>query len=323
MNHVVTKITNKHLPLLRKFIKPPKPEKATDYYYYPHSDIKKRYTDGKRFTTVFSRYYYANIMEILKCETLNPDYTTNNSFVHNRPFYFLCDMLKNKKLLQGKGTHPLVRAIQSKLNYHEIKTIKEWEKKVNNVIDIFLLMFSWYVQYEIKTMTAQQLVKIHEKYEKAVKLENDFNVNDYKTTLIDDWNVALWAKDIFGNEKVRSMTDWMNIDIDELGEVKVEKEAKVDTLSIQTANTCHELAVLIGCKLAKLCKTGKENESVGEQEYTREQMINICEQNLAALVSLPGSKKIHVEGKNDKRLKKYVVDKALIKVLYGIVVNKT
>ena len=319
INHAVARITNLYFNKLKRFVNPEEIDKndPDPYYYVPCEDIKKRTISPKRMNTILNRHYYANIMEVLKYGTMNPDYKSNASFTYNRPFYFICHKLKNKILLKEKGIDPLVKQINKKLNVHEIKTLKQWERKVSSVMDIFFLMHSWYVQYEIKTMKNRQLVKLLKPYEEAAQQEQNFNVKDYKHVLIKEWNVALWAEDIFKNKNKRSMTDWMDIDIDENGEVTIEKKNRNDVLEIQTAETCMDLAVLLGLKLCKLCKAKDNNEEETEQIPTNRQ-LQMCEQILNELASLSGAKKVHIQGEVVGRKKKYVVHESIIEMLNGV-----
>ena len=100
------------------------------------------------------------------------------------------------------------------------------------------------------------------------------------------------------------MTDWMDLDIDEKGDVTIEKKNRNNMLSIQTAETCMELAVLLGVKVCQLCKTKDNNKEETEQ-------LKICEQTLNELAALSGTKQLHHEGGIDSRIdgrkKKYVV----------------
>ena len=241
-------------------------------------------------------------MEVLKCGTMNPDYKSNVAFTHNRPFYFICEKFTKKTLLRDRGTDPLVREITKKNSDNNIRTLKLWEQKVNSVMDIFFLMHSWYVQNEINKMTSEQMVKLLAPYEEAAIQEQNFNVKDYKHLLIKDWNVALWAEDILQNKNKRSMTDWMDIEIDEKGDVKVEKKKRNDMLSIETAETCMDLAILLGIKACNLIKT-KDNDEEETEPISTERQLEMCEQNLNALVPLSGTKKLHVEGEIDGRKK--------------------
>ena len=327
INHFATHTTHTHYQQLKRFIDPKdddKDEKNKKPLYVPCEEIKKRVLSQKRLFTIFTKHHYTNIMEVLKkCGTMNPDYTTETAFIHNRPFYFLCEKMKKKQLCREKGTDPLVRLINRRINTHGIKTLKKWEAKVHSVLDIFFLMLTWYNQYEIDSMPKDQEIKVYEPYETTVRIEQKFDVKDYDTLLVNNYNAAEWAENIFGNKTKTSMTDWLKIDINEQGKVTLEKQEKSNELRIDTATTCHELSVLLGLKLATLCKTRNDTDS--EEQKDRlirwQNEVNACEQYITLLATMNGGKKIHTYGRYDKRSQAHVVDQNIIDILENVVIN--
>ena len=118
-----------HYELINLYANPKAPEKPehkndpTKYYYPLPQIIRRRKPNLRRFTTILLQHYHLQIMETMdKLKKMNPKFRTDTTFMDNRPFYFLCKKLENKKLVIDKGKNDLVKAITDKLKHHDIKT---------------------------------------------------------------------------------------------------------------------------------------------------------------------------------------------------------
>ena len=327
MNHLATKIQSMHYKLINLYANPEPVHKndPTKYYFpIPKMKNKKRKPNLKRFTTILLRHYHLQIMDTMdKLKEMNPDFKTDAAFKDNRPFYFLCKKLKNKTLVQDRGKDDLVKAITEKLKLHDISTLKNWEKKVNCVVDVFFLMCCWYIQYEIKNLTIPEKKEIFKNYEEAAKSEGTFDVKQYETILNPKWNIATLAQKLLidGKSGSTSMTEWMNIEITETGEVEFEKKAKRKEITTDSAKNVSEILGMLSLKLIEMLKTNDPTKSERTQNITREKAINICEENLNELLKVSGSKSIYTGDKRpDGRFNKEWIKADLLGVLGDVVI---
>ena len=193
---------------------------------------------------------------------------------------------------------------------------------MNCVVDVFILTCCWYIQYVINNLKIPEKKEIFKDYEAAVTAENTFDVQQYETILNPNWNVATLAQDILIDDKRgTSITDWMNIDITETGEVAVEKKAKRIEITTESAKNVSEIVGMLGLKLIEMLKSNEPTQSERTQNITRDKAIDICEENLNVLLKVPGSKSTYIGNTPpDGRFNKEWIKTELVGVLEDVVI---